>query len=140
MLRTLTAATTEPVSLAEAKLHVNCIHGADDSLLTGFITAARETVERQTGVALATADYEWTPECDRREPLPIWPGTVTSAVDDYPVLFTTDPGPLPAPLRAAILLLVGDMYANRESGIVGVSHTDNPTYDRLIWPYRRILP
>jgi len=140
MLRTVTIAATEPVSLAEAKLHVNCVHDADDDLIEGMITAARETVERVTGFALATADYEWTPEGDRREPLPIWPGTVTSATDAYPVLFTSAPGPLPATLRAAILLLVGDMYANREAEIVGVSRTDNPTFDRLIWPYRRILP
>lgn len=140
MLRTVTAATAEPVSVAEAKQRLSAIHSADDTMIADMIVAARETVERVTGYALAIASYEWTPEGDRREPLPIWPGTVTSAVGAYPVLFTSAPGPVPGPLRDAILLLVGDMYAIREAGIVGAIHTDNPTFDRLIWPHRRILP
>lgn len=139
MLRTITVAAAEPVSLAEAKQHLAVIHLSDDVLIGALITAARETVERVTGCALVEADYEWTPEGDRREPLPIWPGTVTSAADEYPVLFTATPGPVPAPLKAAILLLVADLYANREAG-TEESLTENPTFDRLIWPFRRVLP
>ena len=45
--------------------------------------------------------------------------------------------PLPAPVRAAILLRVGDLYENREAQsdrpIVG-----NPTFERLLSPYRHM--
>lgn len=139
MLRTVTAAEAEPVSLAEAKQHLAVIHAADDVLIGALITAARETVERVTGYALVEAAYEWSPEGGRREPLPIWPGVVTSAADDYPILFSATPGPVPAPLKAAILLLVGDLYANREAG-TEERLAENPTFDRLIWPFRRVLP
>jgi hypothetical protein len=42
---------------------------------------------------------------------------------------------MPAPVRCAVLLIVGDLYANREGSLVG-SVSDNPTVQRLLWPYR----
>jgi len=42
---------------------------------------------------------------------------------------------VPAPLRAAILLAVGDLYANREQSSAA-NITDNPAFKRLIAPYR----
>lgn len=140
MLRTITPATAEPVSLAEAKEHLSVIHTGDDALIGAFISAARESVERDTGVALAAAGYEWTPIGDRRSPLPIAPGTVTSGEGDYPVLFSTAPDPMPAPLRAAILLRVADLYENREAGSAGKAYSVNPTYDWLIFPFCRVVP
>lgn len=138
MLRVTTAATAEPVTLAEAKQHLYVTHNSDDALIGAFITAARETVERQTAYALATASYEWTPEGGRTSPLPIAPGTVTSAADAYPITFDTVPGPAPAALKAAILLLVGDLYANREAS--GDKLEENPAVQNLMFPYRRVLP
>ena len=44
--------------------------------------------------------------------------------------------PLPKPLKFAMLLLIGDMYANREGGIVGSIHTENPTLTHLLSFYR----
>lgn len=140
MLRTLTPATDEPVSLTEAKAHLVVIHDADDALIGAFITAAREIVERTTGYAMVEASYEWTPVGAGRSPLPIEPGTVTSSPDDYPVLFTTRPDPLPGPLRAATLLVLGDLYSNREGMVVGATGVENPTVARLMFPYRRVLP
>lgn len=42
---------------------------------------------------------------------------------------------LPAPVKAAVLLVVGDLYVNREA--VGTQpYSQNPTYERLLNPYR----
>ena len=41
----------------------------------------------------------------------------------------------PAPIDAAILLMVGDLYMNREA-VVERQLFSNPTYDRLLAPYR----
>jgi hypothetical protein len=45
---------------------------------------------------------------------------------------------IPAPVRAAILLQVGDLYENREAGGQGthLQYFVNPTYERLLNPYR----
>lgn len=45
---------------------------------------------------------------------------------------------VPAPLKAAILLTVGDLYHNREGVIVGATVAENPTVAALIAPYRRV--
>lgn len=52
------------------------------------------------------------------------------------VEFTTDPGDVPASLKAAILLLVGDMYENAEANVVGSAVSENPTFQRLVFPWR----
>lgn len=41
---------------------------------------------------------------------------------------------VPAPLKAAVLLLAADLYANREAG--GAAIVENPAVDRLLFPYR----
>lgn len=52
---------------------------------------------------------------------------------DYDDL-ATDPD-APAPIKAAVLLAVGDLYANRE-GQADRQLFSNPTYERLLAPYR----
>ena len=44
--------------------------------------------------------------------------------------------PLPKPIKQAILLLIGDMYENREASIVGTIHTSNPAVMSLLSMYR----
>ena len=44
--------------------------------------------------------------------------------------------PVPASIRAAMLLTIGDLFENRESSIIGVSRTDNPATDILLHFYR----
>lgn len=54
-----TAPTTEPVTLAEAKLHLKVDSDTtDDNLITALITAAREIVENYTGRALINQTWE----------------------------------------------------------------------------------
>lgn len=45
------------------------------------------------------------------------------------------PAEVPAPLRAALLLALGDLYANREQSSASPI-SDNPTFARLVAPYR----
>jgi uncharacterized phiE125 gp8 family phage protein len=58
-LKVITSATTEPLTLEEAKLHLKVETDADDSLITSLITAARETAEIFTGRALASQVLEY---------------------------------------------------------------------------------
>lgn len=139
MLRLITAATQEPVTVEQVKRLLHIDHDALDEDIRGVITAARELVERRTGFALAEASYEWTPVGGRVSPLPIWPGETTSEAGVLPILFTSKPGPVPEPLKLAIIMLVGDMIENPEAAGEKVLH-QNPGFARLVFPYTRVLP
>ena len=56
----ITAPTTEPITLAEAKLHARVEHDADDAMITGFIAAAREDAEHELGRPLAAQVWQVT--------------------------------------------------------------------------------
>lgn len=57
---------------------------------------------------------------------------------DRPFLDVFDEfGDIPASLKAAALLMVGDMYSNR-SDVVGTIVAVNPTTQRLMLPYRKM--
>ncbi len=136
MLTTITPATVEPVTLAEAKEHLRVTHAEDDDLIGRLITGAREFVEQQTGRALAAASYRYT---GRLLALPLLPATVDSvealqadgvtwAVDadvaydpdrnlltgvtrwNHKVDFTTAPDYIPQALKDAILIRVQAAY------------------------------
>lgn len=67
-----------------------------------------------------------------------WPSDVSTQPNSARFTFTAgyaDAASVPAALKAAILLLVGDLYANREARMPG-SVADNPTVDRLLFPFR----
>ena len=53
----------EPVTVADLKNHLRVDHASDDVLIAGLIGAAREEVERATGMALI--DQEWRLALDR---------------------------------------------------------------------------
>lgn len=82
MLRTVTPAVEEPVTVDEVKADLRLIHDADDTLVAAQIASARHTVELQTGIALAEATYAWAPEGFGwplwRPTLPLWPALVES--------------------------------------------------------------
>ncbi|HEX6050025.1 MAG TPA: head-tail connector protein [Gemmatimonadaceae bacterium] len=68
-----------------------------------------------------------------------WPSTRDQA-NAVSVEFTAGygdaPDDVPAAIRMAMLLVVGDLYANREAQIVGTIVAENPTAKALIGPYR----
>jgi uncharacterized phiE125 gp8 family phage protein len=61
--------------------------------------------------------------------------------DAISAIFTVgeeDAADVPAAIKAAILLMVGGMYANRDQ--YGAQAYENPTFDLLVSPYRRMHP
>lgn len=57
-LRLFIAPAAEPVSLAEAKLHLKVEHSVDDTLIAAIIQAAREAAEHETGRSLMPQTWE----------------------------------------------------------------------------------
>jgi uncharacterized phiE125 gp8 family phage protein len=67
----------EPVTIAEEKSHLRLQHASEDDLIAGLIRAAREEVERATGMALI--DQTWRLVLDR------WPRGGRAALMSHPV-------------------------------------------------------
>ena len=97
-----------------------------------------------TDTTLSSADY-YVSLADSQ--CRIWPayGVAWPAIQPRPdgvrVRFTagaTTAALVPAALRQAMLLLIGDGYENREAGQQGAAYQTNPTVDRLLWPYRNL--
>jgi uncharacterized phiE125 gp8 family phage protein len=59
-IKILARGTAEPVTLAEAKLHLRVDLSDDDALITAMISAAREMVERYTSRTLIYTAYRLT--------------------------------------------------------------------------------
>ncbi|MEQ9144361.1 MAG: head-tail connector protein [Parvibaculaceae bacterium] len=65
-LTLMTGPASEPVDLADMKLHLRVDTADEDALISGLIAAARLTVEAHASLALLTQSWRWT--LDR------WPG------------------------------------------------------------------
>ena len=179
--------TIEPVTLAEAQLHLRLdtfgspASHPDDSLVETLITAARENAEQYTGVTIAQATYQVkSAVVNNQISLQTYPvtnigsvtyedstGTVnTVSVDDYyvdnfqrparlifkqnaPVYDVTatftagytdnespNPYPTPAGVKAAILLMLGNLYENRESVASTQSYERPQSATYLLTPHR----
>lgn len=67
----------EPVTLLEAKAHLRVSHASEDELISGLTRAARDEVEKATGVALI--DQSWRLALDR------WPRHAVAMLPRHPV-------------------------------------------------------
>ena len=76
LVRTVTP-EAEPVTVAEVKAHLRIAHASEDELLAGLIRAAREDVERATGLALI--EQSW------RLVLDGWPRSGTATLLRHPL-------------------------------------------------------
>lgn len=97
------------IDLARVKLHLRVDGDEEDSLITGYLEAAKSHVEMH---------------CDRQlvEGTPAGPEQMG---------FTPD-------VEQAVLLLVGHWYANREAVVTGTISTAVPlAVDRILWTRKR---
>lgn len=67
----------EPLTLAEVKAHLKIAHDSEDELLAGLVRAARQDLERSTGIALI--DQSWRLALDN------WPSQGCALVTIHPV-------------------------------------------------------
>jgi uncharacterized phiE125 gp8 family phage protein len=59
LISIVTAATVDPVSLAEAKAHLRVVESNEDALIAGYLMAARQHVEDYTGRTLSLQTYDY---------------------------------------------------------------------------------
>jgi uncharacterized phiE125 gp8 family phage protein len=182
-----TGPTIEPVTLAEAKIHLKIDSDTtDDLLVTALITAAREACENYTGRALIEQSWEFAFDefCDdeielQNPPLSsvtsitykdidnvtktlstsvydvdvysvpgkiflkygqMWPSVLdveNSILVTYKAGYGTAASSVPASIRAAMLLIIGHLYENREDVIIGRQVNDLPKGSTfLLDPYK----
>lgn len=164
----------EPVTLAEAKKHLDVVRDDQDDMIESMITAAREWVENYTGLSFNGDSVTQTFRCFRAGiTLLVWPADddaevtvaylnqagepveVTGArlwraakparllpplngawpTDADGTIAVTVQG-VPFSLKAAMLLMVGDLYNQREETAVGVSISASGAVENLCHPYR----
>jgi uncharacterized phiE125 gp8 family phage protein len=188
----VTEPVVEPVTLAEAKLHMRVDVADDDTLIAALVKTAREYIETITRPRVAMVTQTWryvADEFPRGDTLELRPWPLQSVVSvtytddddltatvpstDYLVDTSSAPGRLrlrsgatwpsvtlrelngltiefkagygdtgasvPAALRQAILLLIGQWYENRESSLVtGAVAKELPfAVHALMAPWRR---
>lgn len=138
-----------------AQAHVESVLGAPLSSETweqsfdGFPAGALQLLKRPvtavTSVVYDVDSVETTmATSDYRVDLPggrVWSEDSWPTADDIAsvrVRFTAGYTTVPFPLKAAVLLLVGDLYANRESK-VGADLRENAAVNSLLFPYRMML-
>ena len=167
-LNLVTGPTVEPVSLAEAKLHLRVDINDDDVFISSLVETVRIQLERQYDTAFVNQSWDWYLDTfpNTSFEIPLWPlSSVTSikytdeddsestySSDNYRVDTASKPGrvilktakswpsvtlkehngvvirfvagygagstSVPAPIRQAIKLMVGDLYENRENVLI----------------------
>lgn len=72
-----------------------------------------------------------------------WPATQSDKANAVQITYETgyaDAAKVPAPIKAALLLIVGDLFELREAGVLGTTVQDNPAVNRLLLPFKRVVP
>jgi uncharacterized phiE125 gp8 family phage protein len=138
-----------------AQAHVEGVLGAPlssetweqslDGFPCGAIRLLKQPVTAITSVKYDVDGVETTLDsADYRTDLPggrVWTDSSWPTADTLAsvrVRFTCGFTSVPAPLKAAVLLLVADMYANREAKVENTL-ARNQTVDALLFPYRMML-
>lgn len=132
------------VTLSEAKDHLRVLHDDEDALIASLIETATAYLDGLDGVlGRALGPQTWRavflegsctdrlpigPIVSRLEPVTVNGETAVEFVAGYPL-------GIPAPIRAAILLHVGTLYATREQSDKDWAPTR--AYEALLTPYRR---
>tara|TARA_R110002020_G_scaffold58135_4_gene159575 strand:+ start:285 stop:860 length:576 start_codon:yes stop_codon:yes gene_type:complete len=179
-LSVITAATTDILTLAEAKAHLKVDTTADDTLITTLIKSATQSAEQFTNMYFITTDVKqycdtWT-DVQTLYKSPVQsinvikyydndntlqtlassvyllddkskPARVTTDVDQnfptladrtnaievrYDVGFGDAASDVPEIIKQAVLLIIGNWYANRESVITGRTTTEMPLSSQYI--------
>lgn len=175
-VKLITAPASEPLTLAEAKLHLRVDVADDDTLITALIVAARQYCESVLWRALMPQTWEFYLDewpCDDEIELPKPPlqsvtsvkytnsvgATTTMSAGDYTVDTASEPGRVvlnygtwwptvtlatanpiairyvcgyadavhvPETIKAAMKLLIGHLYENREAVVAGLIVTSVP--------------
>jgi uncharacterized phiE125 gp8 family phage protein len=84
MTRTLITGPAEPITLADAKLHMRGVdHADEDTLITSLITAAREAAEHELGRPLASQEWQITLDAFPAAELALGPDVASIASIQY---------------------------------------------------------
>lgn len=183
----ITDASIEPVTLAEAKVHLRLTHDEEDLLVSSFISAARTDCENRLQRTLITSTWRLSlprfefaimlPMGDvqsikavtykdqagatqtlspsayqlgRLNGLPLlmpapgqsWPATQAGAIEAVDIEYLAGYGDtadkVPKPLKAWILLAIGDLFENRAATNIGSSVNRLPFADGLLDTYRNL--
>lgn len=157
----VTPPTAQIVSLDEAKLHCRVDHAEDDTLIATYISAAIGHLDGWTGVlGRCLMPQTWRVSATTGEVVLPMPDVTTASAayaggasplvvsasaagpcvtitEDCDVTFTCAmPGHLLFTARAAVLLLVGHWYANREAvgdAMAEVPHGVGAIVDQMRW-------
>ena len=148
--RLITDATSEPVSLADARAYARIDDTSDDATVTSLIANARRHIERITGLALLT--QTWVAVFDR------WPGAYRSGlagpwwdgVRDVPLSMLTGSDPvnlIKQPFQSVTQIQLRDAYGALSSVDPSIYYTSVSDYRGLlmlklgqVWPTIVLAP
>lgn len=110
------------ITLAQAKQHLKVLHDREDQQIQELINAALDNVSGLINRRL-----------DGTDPVPF------ETVENAGVLVAKLPLELKPSLRSAALLILGDLYTNRDAQVTGTIMIINQTCERMMQSYRKMV-